>query len=65
MCLLTLPPSLPCFSIHPPLAGWLTGVALAKEKLTAPPGFLTPAAALGHTLIERFAARNLEIKLHD
>lgn len=40
-----------------------TGVALATDEITAPPGFLTPAAAMGDRLIERFARRNIEIKL--
>jgi short subunit dehydrogenase-like uncharacterized protein len=40
-----------------------TGVALATEKLTSPPGFLTPAAALGDTLVRRLARRNIEITL--
>lgn len=40
-----------------------TGVALAMDKVTAPPGFLTPAAAMGDKLIERFARRKIEIKI--
>ena len=39
------------------------GVALAKEKLTAPAGFLTPASALGDLLIERLQRRKIEFKL--
>ena len=40
-----------------------TGVALAKDKVTAPAGFQTPASALGDLLIERLQRRNILFKV--
>jgi short subunit dehydrogenase-like uncharacterized protein len=40
-----------------------TGMALAKGKISAPPGFLTPASALGDVLVARLKRRQLVVEV--
>ncbi len=42
-----------------------TGMALAKDKVTGPAGFLTPASALGDGLVERLKARGLTVTVDE